>query len=358
MHRWAIDACPGSVLAEAEAGPNEDTFDSKEGTAAHILGEQCVYSGLPTEYYLDHIINEVKVDDQMISFIQDYVDFILAFPGERLLEWKFFLNEIHELCHSTLDHASIDWESRVAYLTDLKYGRVYVPAVNNRQLLYYAVALVIKYQLVGKIDTLYLSIYQPRVWGKIEPTEVWAVTPEYILEWAESTLKPSILQALDPNAPRRAGTHCRDCRAKLTCSSFLQSAHAINGYTVPLTDAHVAQVLDMEKPLEKLVKSAQSEAVIRLMAGRNIPGYKPIRAYGKSKIYNETACADELKRAGLSDDQIYKTELKGITELKKIKVAKPIVTSYVDRPQGGIKAVPLSASQPAVATAASMFNQP
>lgn len=353
MFRWDMDACPGSVLAELEAGPDVETFPSQEGTAGHELAAVCINNGLPAAFYIGKEFNRIVIEAELADHVQGYVDFARAIPGSRFVEWRFHLDQISQYCHGTLDLAHIDLPNRIAYLTDLKLGRVVVSVENNLQLMYYAVALVLEHNLVGQVDHIVLSAYQPRIYGRLENFESWTVTPEQVIEWANNRLVPSINLALSPEAPRKAGTHCRDCRAKLTCSAFLHSVQAAQGYAVPMTNENLAHILTLEKPIKNLIDAAQKEATTRLQAGQNIPGFKPVRSYGQSRIINPDACAADLLAAGITD--IFNQKLKGITELKKDKRAVPIVTRHAERLAGGIKAAPISSTQPAVSVASEAF---
>ena len=71
--------CPGSVQAQ-EGRPDTSSFFAREGTVAHELANLClVHDKHPSEYlgqFIEPDIDDIAVDDDMVHFIQGYVEYI------------------------------------------------------------------------------------------------------------------------------------------------------------------------------------------------------------------------------------------------------------------------------------------
>jgi hypothetical protein len=352
MSRWHKDACPGSVAA-ARHYPNLSSYEAEEGTAAHELAETCLKVGLNAADYLDHEFNGIKVDGEMVEHVQGFLDYVRNIvrahsDGELFVEQQFHLDTIHPAIHGMIDVLVVGGND--IYVIDFKYGRVPVLAENNQQLNYYSL-----YAAETFIQpNIFQVIYQPRVY-RDNPALMHATTAESIYTWTTTELIPSIDLALSDNAPRRPGTHCRYCPAKLDCPELQRELQ----YMVPpfpQTNEQLAFVLDMEKPIEQMVEDAKKRGAEKLMLGETIPGYKPVRSYGKSAIVDQDACAKELLAAGVASGDIYENKLKGITALKKIKLAEQIVQKYTNRKENGIVPAPMSSTKPAVAIPTQVFR--
>lgn len=363
MGRWSKNHCPGSVAAAVHY-VNLTSYEAEEGTAAHELAETCLKLCLNADAYLGHEFNGISVNDEMVEGVQSYLDFIRAilkaFPGtEMYVEHKFHLPQIHQFFYGTIDTLLINRELRWAHNIDFKYGRVPVPATTP-QLDYYSVPLIVDNAAIFEpydFDHIGKTIHQPRLWGRNSDAETIWTTPAEVFEWSQTELIPSINLALSDNAPRCPGDWCRYCPAKLGCPELSQQLQFMKP-PFPTTNDQLAWLMAMKGTLKELVSDAEIESAKRLMDGEDIPGFKPVRSYGKSVIVDPDRCGKELISKGLTHDQVYTKKLRGITELKKHKAAFPIVEKFKNRSDNGIKAAPMSSTKPAVAIPTQCFSNP
>jgi hypothetical protein len=92
-YRWSV--CTPSARLEDQFADSSSKA-AREGTLAHALAEHCLKSGLPADFVDFKEINgfeqeaaalELDEDDlnSMRRHVQDYVDYVLAIPGERFI---------------------------------------------------------------------------------------------------------------------------------------------------------------------------------------------------------------------------------------------------------------------------------
>ena len=116
---------------------------------------------------------------------------------------------------SSLDVGIANWSARELIVIDYKYGKHPVPAKKNDQLIYYALALLLKLKAWKKIDRVRLVIIQPNGGGIRE----WWCDVDYLIKWGRKFRKITKL-ALTKKAPAKYGEWCFFCPAKKTCPTF------------------------------------------------------------------------------------------------------------------------------------------
>ena len=146
-YRWM--ACPGSVALSKDV-PRKDTFFSKEGTAAHKLGEIAFAAKLHPSNWLGEIIEEVEVSTYMVEAVVVYVDYLKSLDvldNELRLEHKFDLSKLNPPApmFGTSDctcYVPLEFKLIVA---DYKHGAgVAVDVDDNSQLMYYALGAMLE----------------------------------------------------------------------------------------------------------------------------------------------------------------------------------------------------------------------
>ena len=141
-HRWMH--CPGSI--EAERGlPDSDTIHSREGTAAHALGELAFTRNRHPETWLGDVVEGITVTQEMVDNVEVYVDVLRDYADgadivriERKLAIPREMNPPGPMM-GTSDANFVYESARLLRVVDLKYGKgVVVEAEDNPQLGYYA----------------------------------------------------------------------------------------------------------------------------------------------------------------------------------------------------------------------------
>lgn len=101
------------------------------------------------------------------------------------------------------------------HVVDFKFGRgVAVEAEGNPQMRLYALGALERYRLIYGVDTVCMTIVQPRN-GGVSHAEPMAVPA--LLAWAETYVKPRAALAAKGEGDFAPGEWCRFCKAKAIC---------------------------------------------------------------------------------------------------------------------------------------------
>lgn len=210
--RWLN--CPGSVLLP---GASPQTEYAAEGTAAHTLSEW-VREGKPLAGFKGKILQvgdyQFKVGKNMMGSVQTFVDSVTKLPGVPVVEGRVAYEELVPGGFGTLDDARITED--VCIVTDFKHGKgVQVEAKDNAQMKLYALGLFFTYGWMHSFDKFLLRISQPRL-RHFDEDGTW--TLGRLLQWGYDVVRPGAVLALTPGAPLKAGSWCKFCKAKDSCS--------------------------------------------------------------------------------------------------------------------------------------------
>jgi len=323
--------CPPSARRE-EGLPDTASDYAAEGTLAHAIAD------LINRYNL-HIINkrtfnkaydELKrhklYNAEMEDYCRDFGDFVFS----KLQEAKKQTSDAICLTEQRLDFSgyvpdgfgtgdAVIIADGVLEIIDFKYGKgVTVNAENNKQMMLYALGALHEYSWQYAIDAVVMTIYQPRV-GNISESDI---TVTALKLWAENELRPIAKRAFAGEGDAKPGEHCRFCKARDTCRaradyhlSLTQHAFAL---PPQLSDDEVPAVLTQAKQLKSWVDELETYALKRALTGKHWPGYKLVEGMSRRKYADDDAVAAKLREEGYADEEIYKTELLGITALEKV----------------------------------------
>jgi hypothetical protein len=282
-HRWM--RCPGSVQASAGL-PNPSSPFAEEGTMLHEVAANLL-SGLP---------NEHDLTDEQWTVVEAFHAAVMADfkPGDTvLIEAKFKLPH-HEEFWGTADVVLANPEQRKLKVFDLKCGRgVNVEADYhgriNPQLGFYALGALSMFGAEHKFDDIEIIIVQPRLGGvKRRRTSMQE------LDALAFELVKAAAIAESPNPPLAAGSHCKFCLARKTCSELM--SEVLRTAQIDFDDAQpihpalletpsVADVLNKADVIETWLKAVREHAAEQIEAGVTVPGWKlqPKRAIRKWK---------------------------------------------------------------------------
>ena len=120
-HRWLN--CPGSYAATKDL-PEETSEFAEEGTDAHELAEICLTQKRTARAFIGQtpLINKERViDEDMAYYVQQYVDYVRAIPGDQEYEQLVDYSQWVPGGFGTADAIVIDGET--IHIIDLKYGK-------------------------------------------------------------------------------------------------------------------------------------------------------------------------------------------------------------------------------------------
>lgn len=351
-HRWLN--CNPSARLEEKFEDNE-TEAAAEGTAAHALCEHKLRKMLklrsrkPTNKY---------DCDEMDEYTDGYVEFV----SEQIAQAKQFCKDPLVLIEQKLDFSCyvpdgfgtgdcLVVADHLLHIIDFKYGMgVLVDAVENPQMMLYALGALRLFDSLYEIDTVSMSIYQPRR----DNVSTWTISVAELNEWAENTLVPKAKLAFEGKGEFSPGIWCTFCKAAVKCRARAEAKLQLAKYEFAepplLSDEEIEDILgrvdDLTKWANEIVAYAQDAAINH---GKTWNGFKLVESRTIRKYSDEEAVAQAASDAGYYD--IYKKSLIPITEMEKLmgkKTFAEVLGGLVVKPQGKPTLVPASDKRPAI----------
>lgn len=366
-NRW-INCTPSARLEEAQ-GPKETSIYAEEGTLAHELSElyirHDILKVLDDQAFsdrFDEIMNNKLFSDEMLDVVPIYVDYCEDQFNEAKakdacavmeVEQKLDLTEFVPESFGTADCLIIGGST--LEIVDYKHGKgVPVYAEWNKQLMLYGLGALRKYEMVYDIDEVRVTIVQPR----INNISSWAISVDELLKWAEDELRPAAKLAFDGEGEIRAGEWCKFCAVKNRCRELYNKNVELAKYDFQdpalLSDDEIADVLTKVPTLVEWANSVQEYAQLEAINNNKVwPGFKLVEGTSRRKWDDEDKVAEAIFNniPEASEDQVYTTKLKSITDIEKIFGKKTVAEKLSDviiKPQGKPTLVPISDKRPAL----------
>ena len=355
-HRW-MNCNPSANLEREFADRTSEA--AAEGSAAHALCEHKLRKALK----MRSIRPVSKYDsDEMEMYTDSYVEFVL----EQIEVAKQHCTDPFVLIEQRLDFSCyvpdgfgtgdcLIVADKLLHIIDFKYGLgVLVEAEENPQMMLYALGALRLFDALYDIDTISMSIFQPRR----ENVSTWTITVAELEEWAEKTLRPKAELAFKGEGEFNPGPWCTFCKATVKCRARAEEKLALAQYEFAkpplLTDEEIEDILsrldDLTKWANEIVAYAQDAAINH---GKQWNGFKLVEGRSIRKYSDETAVVIAATAAGYRD--IYKKSLIPITEMEKLmgkKTFAEVLGGLVIKPQGKPTLVPASDKRPAIHTGA------
>lgn len=366
--------CPGSVRLSREI---EDTTTevAAEGTVAHEIGEALLKGKKP--HKKSHIVqrdgHDIKVTQEMYDAVQVYVSHckdLSAFMDDVQEGIEVFTNlepfGIPDV-YGTVDYSLYVPSIRTLYIRDYKHGKgVVVDPVNNPQLMAYA--LGVAGEKIDKYEIIDVGIVQPRA-KEGNQIKTWQTTPEYLKQWAEFTLKPSVQLAMSDDGPLIPGDkQCQFCNAKSVCPELANKAlKTAQADFSDFADIHpdeivdevsiekIKQVYDKIGLLKEFIKAVEARVFSELSSGNDVPEYKLV--HGKrSRSWKDEDEAVKILQSYKVDPYEYKILSPAKAE-KQLGKAKKEVQSFIDVSEGKPVIVPEADKRQAIITSVNEFKE-
>lgn len=216
-----------------------------------------------------------------------------VFGGPQLLvEQSLAAPTVHAANHGTPDLVVFNRDTGALHIVDYKFGRRYVPAHENWQLINYFAAVSDHYEINGYVDqhvTVTLTIVQPRAFAPDGVIRSWTVAAADLRPYVNQ-LRHAAAECFEPEPLLRSGPHCRDCSARLHCPVGLNAGLSIyesvmSGTGLDLTPhALGVQLLAVDRAyrdLDSLRDALQSEVEARTRQGVAVPHWRTEPATGR-----------------------------------------------------------------------------
>lgn len=339
--------CPAKPFREMNE-PNATNAAAEEGTAAHELLQSALILNVPAEEARKASLSAYQSDikwftPDMSDEVQKTIDLIASLKTadtrlycEQTLALEFLTGEKDATC--TADVILVD-EHKLTIL-DLKYGMgVQVDAVNNEQLLIYAICAAKAYEVANCNHLIEMIISQPR----LDSVSRWELTYAELKERGEdlSAKAKHIFDTMAAGQPLTAvpgESQCRFCKHKSNCKELAKHNFDIItldfsegltelsvkdkvelsksiAHTAP--DATIADYVDNIALIRSWCDAVEEELYTRLTHDNfDDPRYKLVQGRaGNRKFASDKDVEDICKQHNATD--IYNTSLISPAQLEK-----------------------------------------
>ena len=342
-HRWLN--CPPSAKLCAEV-PDASSPYAQQGTDAHSLCAYLVEKALgrdtrdPTgtlKYY----------DAEMQECAEGYASFVME-EYERakqtcpdtavLIEQKVDFSPWVKGGTGTAD--CILLADGMAEVIDYKHGLgIMVSAESeefggNPQLMCYCLGVLDMFDGIYNIDTIKMSIYQPRR----ENVSTYTMSKADLLQWANGTLAPAALLAQEGKGEFQAGNHCQFCKVKAACRKRAEYNLELARYDfempATLEEHEIDAILLKADQLISWASDVKEYALNQALQGTDYSHFKVVEGRSNRKYTDEDDVAKTVMAAGYDP---YEKSILGITAMSKLlgkKKFNELLGSLICKPQG------------------------
>ena len=356
--RW-LNCTPSARLAEN--AESKSSVYAEEGTLFHEICEYCLAQWnagvwepdpfgeeLP-ELKDDHLMHPL-FKQEMFKHARNYCDFVMNenYNLEKsdgackmLLEEKVDISEYAPDCFGSVDCQLVGRDT--LEVIDLKYGEgVKVYAERNTQMMLYALGA-----LKGKpsIKSIRLVIAQVR----LNHFDVWEISANDLLQWADKVLKPTAKKAFAGKGEQKTGDWCGFCPVKAQCRKQYEAVvNDFDKYEYPelLTEDEICDLIEKIDKYKGWLESVNKFVYDEALRGHKWKGYKLVAGRSSRVITDEEAIRQDLLSKKYLEDEIFNIKLKGIGDLEKLvgkKQFSALYGQYVKSKPGNPKLVPDSA---------------
>lgn len=364
--RWI--ACPPSARA-TENLPDEESEYAAEGTRAHEVCESWLQvnlerwdllhrgSLLMTGGYVGDYEDETP--PEMCRAANQYIDFIheqwALFPHKPgvFIEQEVDVSRWVPEGFGTCDCLMIG--DGILHIVDFKYGKgVPVSPVRNPQLMYYALGAYALFDGIEEIDTVRMSIVQPRIQ---EEPETWELSLADLLTWAREVLTPAAQMAWKGEGEFCPGPHCKDhfCKAYPNCRAWQDKYGPLAGFEplpqpAALTDEELGDWLRKVQGLAQYARDLEDYAQTALLEGRSLPGWKLVAGRSTRKWADQDAAFKQMEADGINEAMLYTRTPISLTVAEKMigeKKFAETMSAFITKAPGAPKLAQDSDPRPA-----------
>jgi hypothetical protein len=347
-HRWIH--CPPSARL-CEHAVDEGSSYAAEGSCTHELAEYKLRGFLgekpkdPREHlsYYDREMEDAT--DEYAGFcIQEY-ERLKSAGGNPLLIVEQRVRYEEYVPHGSGSADCLIIGDGEMIVVNFKYGAgVAVDAEDNPQLKLYALGCLLAFDGIYDISTVKMCIVQPRR----DNLSTVTVFKESLYQWAEDVVKPAAELAWNGDGDQQAGEWCRFCKIKAECRARAEANVALAAYEfrepLLLENDEIVAILSQLDELTSWAGDVKDFALAEALRGVKFDGYKVVEGRSNCRYSDEDAVVSSLRReVAATDEELFKTELRGITEMEKWlgkKRFEDLLGAFVVKPKGKPVLVP------------------
>lgn len=325
-HRWG--ACPASAFLSTKSKKQPAGRAAREGTGLHSLLEDALINGKNANDY-----SQIRIEDEHGNLqiepitseqqeaLQAAINYANSIEGELFTEERIkygnFLDVPDDIAFGTGDISIISRDNGITtlHIIDAKFGRGYVNAYRNPQLMLYAIGMLDLWELLADIDEVALHIIQPRV---SHSGNYWKTTPQELREAAQYLKRPAkrvfelvqdngkSLCAADFNPDDDACQWCEHapCQAqKALAEKALNQYHDQDGNPLgAIIDEQLGDAMTLAQKLKAFIESVETKTKDKLHNGEPVKGYKLVKLRVGSKKWKADLVEADLVNLLAMDD--------------------------------------------------------
>lgn len=360
-HRWL--ECTPSAQLELQF-PQSTSEYAEEGTAAHELCE------LTARYWLGEI-SEAEYENQRDELAKG--KYYNAEMQECANDYAKFVAEKTAAARETCEDAFTALEVRVDFskyvkdgfgtgdciivsdnvleIIDFKYGKgVRVEAAGNPQMKLYTLGAYLEYNTLFDIDSVRMTIFQPRLSGVQSSDEI---TVKELLEWAEKYVKPRAKLAYKGEGEFAPSEEvCKFCRAKAQCKARADKNLKLFDEApdiLLLTPEDAGKILEQAGDIQSWLADLESLVSSTLLAGQPVEGWKMVEGCSNRRFADELKVVAAMKSAGYDESLLYERKLITLTQMEKDfgkKAVAETLGELIVKPQGKPTLAPAKDKRP------------
>ncbi len=317
--RWI--ACPASARLSTLVPYQEAGEAAQIGTAIHALAETCFQLDTDPMKFIGQQVEGITMTEENCAFALEHLQAIWAIQdelGHVKVEQLFKLYDTPAFSlQGTADVVGWSITKEKLTIADLKTGRGYVDADSEQMKIYALGAIKVNNLRVKEVE---FQIIQPHHGDK----RIHRMSADELGVWETEIMLPAINEAVS-QAPRYAPSEsaCQWCPAKTICSAQKASFDVvaaqrdittmkkdeIKDVMLALTPQQISDILDRAPMVEKFIDAIIEHALKQMEDGAVIPGWQLQPKRASRKWLDESNARAELIAAGLSDSDIYETNL-------------------------------------------------
>ena len=357
--RWI--ACTPSARA-TEGLPDQESTYAAEGTRAHEMCEKALRyklakweAGKPFDLLSDWAQQSMPTEmfnaaNQYVSVLHDQWVGFSCRPGV-FIEQEVDVSRWVPGGFGTCDCLMIG--GGLLHIIDFKYGQgVPVSPVRNPQLMYYALGAYALFDGLESIDTVRMSIVQPRIQ---EEPETFEMPLADLLDWAREVLQPAAEMAWRGEGTFCPGEHCRFCKAHPACRGWQGKYGPLAGFEplpqpATLTDEDLGEWLQKVEGLAAYARELEDYAQTALLDGRTLPGWKLVQGRSTRKWTDQDAAFRQMEADGIDEAMLYTRTPISLTAAERMlgkKKFAEVMSAFITRAPGAPKLAKDSDPRPA-----------
>jgi hypothetical protein len=324
--RWI--ACPASAKLSTLVPYQEAGEAAKIGTAIHALAETCFQLATDPLKFIGQVVDGITMTLENCEFALEHLQAIWAIQDELGYVEVEQLYKLYDTPQYTLqgtaDVVGISKDKLI--IADLKTGRGYVDADSEQMKIYALGALLNMRQMPKEVE---FQIIQPHHGEK----RLHRMSVDELGVWETEVLLPAINDAVS-DAPRFAPSEsaCQWCPAKHICPAQKEqfdivaaqpdittmSKEDIVSVMLSLSPDQIGAILDRAPMVEKFIDAVKEHATKQMEDGAVVPGWQLQPKRASRKWIDSNQARQALTDAGLTDSQIFETELISPTQAEKL----------------------------------------